>query len=451
MKRKWPLLVAALVIIGCAGGDPIGTTGTTGVTGVTGTNGNTTGRDAATVSLSPQKSGRLDVYLVPGQGRAPGDLTADINILRFRDPSGNLAEQVNPPDMSLLLTGFNVQNRSFDSDPPEGAFPPFPVSRTFNTFDISFRRFRLEDENGNLNTLSNNQGTISMLDAGEFTSYRDRTTAVPFYLNDSMITIAGNTATLDVDEFLEQNRNPETGELRGHLADYVRFDISAVPNRPLMPSPLQFPPEESRAGVVFASGDNWALGDKNPRGVNGSNGLFVYLTQSSFFEGFYRPVDATTQVRSYELKQADPSYVGPDIRLITALKGPYRELDQVFTNLHDTEFILMPKSGDGPKQDVVVLRRNGTTIVDMWFGTVDYNTGGSPTFRIYPIRNLYPASTAGEIRGTLPANDLIGVGNNPVSIGQSSFWRNVRGGTYKFNGTPPAGLTSTGDFVVFRV
>jgi len=266
-----------------------------------------------------------------------------------------------------------------------------------------------------------------------------------------MIEINGSSATLNTDEFLLQNRNPETGKLRGQLADYIRFDISNVPNRPLMPSPLQFPPEESRASTVFASGDNWAIGDKNPRGVNGSNGLFVYLTQSSFFEGFYRPMDPTTQVRSYELKQADPSYVGPDIRLITALKGPYREIDQVFTNLHDVEFILMPKSGDGPKQDVVVLRRNGTTIVDMWFGTVDYNTGGSPSFRIYPIRNLYPASTAGEIRGTLPANDLIGAGNANVSIGQNNFWQQVRGGTFKFNATPPSGLPASGDFVVFRV
>jgi hypothetical protein len=393
------------------------------------------------------------VYLLPGQGRAPGSITAQIHVIRFLSNLGEVAEDPLPVDINLKLDGFNIQNRGFGTDDPQNPNPPFPPSRTFQTLDLTFTRFLVEDDFGNQNTFQAAPFQETFLDEGEFTAYRGRTTAMQFYINDSMMIVDNVNGSVGMDRaaFLAANRNPETGKMRGFLSDYLQFDISAVPNRPLMPSPLQFPPQESRAGKVFATGDSFAIGDKDPRGVNGSNGLFVYLTPSSFFEGFYRPQDPTTQVKSYELKQADPTVVGPELRLITALKGKYRDYTEVFSNLHDTEFILLPKSGDGPKQDCIVLKRAGGTINNMWFGTVDYSGSGSPTFRIYPIKNLYPASTAGEIRGTLPANDLVGANGQTVSIGSANYWRNVRYGSYKFNSTPPSGLTSTGDFVVFRI
>lgn len=419
------------------------------MTGVTGS----TGRDAATVNLDPSVPGFFDVYLLPGQGRAPGSITARIHVIRFISDLGEIAEDPLPIDINLKLDGFNIQNRGFNTDDLQNPGPPYPVSRTFDTLDLTFTGFQIEDDFGNQQDVPASPFQETFLDSGEFTAYRGRTTAMQFYMNDSMIDLSTQgplTASLNRALFLDANRNPETGKMRGFLSDYLQFDISAVPNRPTMPSPLQFPPQESRASKVFATGDSFAIGDKDPRGVNGSNGLFVYLTPSSFFEGFYRPQDATTQVKSYELKQADPTVVG-ELRLITALKGKYRDYTEVFTNLHDTEFILLPKSGDGPKQDAIVLKRSGGTIVNMWFGTVDFSGSGSPTFRIYPIKNLYPASTAGEIRGTLPANDLVGVGEQSVSIGTANYWRNVRYGTFKFDSTAPSGLTKTGDFVVFRI
>lgn len=394
----------------------------------------------------------------------------NIHVLRFTSPLGESAEQESPTDIHLKLDGFNIQNRTFGSD-GRAVGPPWPNSRNFTDFELQYgdfaptdngnpntpdddlQGFRIEDDFGGVNDVPAFPFLEKFLDSGEFTTYRGRTTSVQFYINDAMIDVDPVTgyASLNRQAFLDANANPETGKMRGFLNDYLEFDISAVPNRPQMPAPLQFPPQESRASRVFFSGDGYAIGDKDARGVNGSNGLFVYLTPSSFFEGFYRVQDPTTNLKTFELKQADPTYIGPDIRLITALKGVYRTHTEVLSNLHDVEFILLPKSGDGPKQDVVVIKRNGGTIADMWFGTADFSGSGSPTFRIYPIRNLYPASTSGEIRGTFPANQLDGVGGGTVSSGTTNYWRDIRYGQYRFDSTIPSGLSKTGDFVVFRI
>ncbi|MEQ1933122.1 MAG: hypothetical protein ABL962_04490, partial [Fimbriimonadaceae bacterium] len=89
-------------------------------------------------------------------------------------------------------------------------------------------------------------------------------------------------------------------------------------------------------------------------------------------------------------------------------------------------------------------------IVDMWFGTADFSPSAGPTFKVYPIKNLYPASVAGEIRGTLSRADLIGPLGAPVDTGAANWQRAVRGGKFKFNGTPSGIPKLAGDFTVFR-
>lgn len=448
--------------IGCAGGGaPVGGGG--GNNGGGG-NGGGTGRVAANPVGLDDKPGYFDLYLLPGQGRAAGDMWANLHIFRLLQFGTNISAELDlPTDMKIQLNRFSIQNRGFNSE-PSNAFGPYPNSKTYDTFDFGFgdnqpggsiQGIEVEDDLGNINQVTVSPAQETMINEFEASAFRGRTSAFQLYINDSMIVFdTPNTAHLDVPAFLAANRSPETGKVRSFLADHLRFDISAIPQakRPTMPAPLQFPPEESTARSVFFSGDCYAIGDLNPRGVNGSNGLFVFLPPGvNFFEGFYRPQDPTTLVKTYELKQADPSVIG-QIRLISALKGTYKDFHEGLTNLHSTEFILLPKTGDGPKQDCVVLSLNGQSIQDMWFGTVDYSGSGSPTFRIYPIKNLYPASTVGEIRGTLPVNNLEGRGGATVSNSgvSSKWWQDVRYGQYKFNTSAPAGLTQTGDFVVYR-
>lgn len=405
----------------------------------------------------PDVSGLIDVYLLPGQGRAPGSITAFLHVLRFKSDLGETAEDPQPTDMALKLDGYNAQNRVFPSDDFRVS-PPFPSSRTFTNFDLTFadqnpggsvQGVTVENNNGNQVPATTSPSQEVFLNEFQVTVMRGRTTAVQFFFNDSMMVDNGGFFSLDRTAFIDQNRNPEINKIRGFFSDYLQFDISNVANRPSMPSPLQFPPQESHANMVFFSGDSYAIGDKDARGVNGSNGLFVYLTPSSFFEGFYRPQDPTTLVKSYELKQADPTDINLNPRLITALKGTYHNYTEYLSNLHPVEFILMPKSGDGSKQDIVIIKRTGDNITDMWFGTANYAVSGGATFKVYPIKNLYPASTAGEITGTLPSSDMIDASGSGIATTGANWWQNVRGGTYKFN-TVPSGLTKTGDFLVFR-
>lgn len=437
--------------------------------GGSGGGGGTTGRVAANPVGLDEKPGYVDMYILPGQGRAPGSIWANFHIFRLIDfATGNAAELDLPNDMKVQLDQFNIQNRGFSTE-PSGAVGPYPNSKSYDTLDIVFgdyvpggsvQGFQLEDDFGGISNLTANPSQETMIGEIEATAYRGRTTSFQLYINDSMVVQdGGGSAHLDVPAFLAANRNPATNKVRAFLADQLRFDISALPQakRPVMPAgQTQFLPEESTARAVFLNGDCYAIGDLNPRGVNGSNGLFLYLPPNggaNFFEGFYRPQDPTTLLKTYELKQADPSVIG-QIRLISALKGTYKNFNEAFTNIHTTEFVLLPKTGDGAKQDIVVVTWNGSSITDMWFGTADFGgaAGSSPTFRIYPIKNLYPASTANEIRGTLPVNALEGrAGATVTNNGPSSkWWQNVRYGQFKFNTTAPTGLPQSGDFVVYR-
>lgn len=289
-----------------------------------------------------------------------------------------------------------------------------------------------------------------LLDNFLITAFKGRNTAVQLKLHDAMIdeTINGGVVTnLDFNPatFVAENTNPETGKVTGHLSDYICFDISSVPNKPTLASPSVAGQPAQR---VFMSGDSYALSVKDPLGVNGSAGVFEVLTKFGTFEGIFRPEEsAVTRIKSYELKQADPSQV-PALRLITALKGIYRDLGQVVSNLKGFEFITLPKTGDGPKQEIAIVQRNATgTITMMWFGTADFST---KTFRVYPIRNVQPASVAGELTGTFTG--FANSSGTAVPSAGTDWWQAVREGTYKFNGTP-AGIPAanrTGRYLVFR-
>jgi hypothetical protein len=460
--KKWPFLaLASLVIFGCAGSgngltgttSTTGTTGTTGTTTTTGTTG-TTGRTGVTVNL-PDVPGLLDTYYLTAQGRVPGDLTAILEVVRYRTSAGDSAEQALLTPLSLVLTGVGVQSTPVNSDTGISQ-PSYPPSKTFDLLELAFDRFLREDDGGGLQSLP---GLTVVLGNQEVTAYRGRVTALQLFLNDSMFPVddAGNVS-FNLAQFLQQNRNPETNRVRGFLSDYLSFDISAVPNRPQMPpfgtaDGLEFQPQSPQAARVYFSGDSFAISDRDPRSAdfltNGINGVFVFLTPSSFVEGFFRPIDPTTRVKSYELKQRDPQNV-LNPRLITALKGIYRDYTEVLGNFGDFNMISIPKSGDGRKQQLVAFRRTGTAISDMWFGEVEFLDTGNPFFRLYPIRNLYPASTAGEITGSFTRTELKQANGTAVDFTAANWWRNVRFGKYRFITLPTGVTATTGDVTVFR-
>lgn len=439
--KKWPLLYAAFAVVlaGCAGG------GDGVVNGGGGGGGG--GRDVSTVNLVASSTippGLIDMYILPGQGRAPGSKTATIHTTDFFNDSGattRFSGQL-PPDTLIVLDQFNVYNRpiSENNGAPQITYPP---SVLFDSLDIEFKEMTEEDDFGGITTSPTEFDKISH--GFLLTTLRGRVSALQLKMHDAMFVNSAGPGTLDFDvnRFIFENTNPETGKITSFFSDLVDFDISAVPNKPKLESP-------SVAGQdafhVYLGGDFYALSQKNAKGVAGSAGEFEILTKFGTFEGFFRPQDSTTLLKTYELKQADPSQI-PPLRLITALKGKYRSVNEVTSNLKDFEFITFPKTGDGAKQEITVLQRTGGTITNMWFGTADYST---KTFRVYPIKNLQPASTAGELRGNLVG--FADTNGNAVASSGANWWQNVREGTFAFTGAP-AGIPAanrTGRFLVFR-
>lgn len=391
--------------------------------------------------------GLLDIYFLPGQGRAPGSITAFIDVVQFFTYNRYTAEDPLPSDLILKLDAFNVQNRTANSAVSDIDFTQ--PSRTFTDLDLTFTRFTREDDFGNQQSFN---GEIHKL-LGNFliTAYKGRVTSVQLKMHDAMVdqvTNGGIVTDLNFNTtaFVNENTNPETGKVTGQLSDYICFDISGVPNKPKLASPSVAGQDAQK---VFMSGDGYALSVKDPLGVNGSAGVFEALTKFGTFEGIFRPEEsAVTHIKSYELKQADPSQV-PALRLITALKGIYRDLGQVVSNLKAFEFITLPKTGDGPKQEIAIVQRNVGTgaITQMWFGTADFST---KSFRVYPIRNVQPASTAGELTGSFTT--FANQNGTAVPSAGTDWWQAVREGTFKFNGAPvgiPA-ANRTGRFLVFR-
>lgn len=446
--RKCAFLVSALavVLVGCAGGGepaaPGGGGGGGGGGGIT--PGSRVNLSGASGTIPP---GLIDVYLLPGQSRVPGSKVVDLDVMRFIGGTRQ-AEEPLAGVIRLKLDAFNVQSRAINTDDGQ-SLGNRPSSITFTDLRMDFQQRFRENDAGTLVAFGSQ--FMEYTDDFQITTFPGRVTAVQLFMNDAMMeetTNAGGFVTgLNFNEsaFVAANTNPETGKITGFLSDYVAFDISGLPAA-ARPTMLSEGGAGRPASMLFMSGDSFALGEKDPRGVNGSQGVFEVLTKFGTFEGFFRPIDATTQRKTYELKQADPSVV-PDLRLITALKGIYREYSEVLAQMTDFEFITFPKSTDGSRQDIAIVQRAGNNITNMWFGTADYATR---TFRVYPVRNVQPASTANELRGSF--SNFRDKNGQLVAPSGANWWQSVRTGTYTFNvGT--AGIPATnasGRFLVFR-
>ncbi len=399
--------------------------------------------------------GLIDAYFLPGQGRAPGSITAFLSEFRLQNGSGEEAEYPLSVSLAIRLDNYNVQSRPFSAD---STFVPSPTetSRTFTDLRMTFQD-RARPGLGFTRTADDGVTEVpypneihAMTNQFLVTAFRGRVTALQLRLHDAMMDLQtdafGNVTDIDFNtaKFIAENTNAATGKVTGFLSDYVAFDISSVTDKPtLMAGTAAGTP----ASTVFMSGDSYALSIKDAKGVNGSDGHFEVLTNFGTFEGFFRPAAPVTFLKTYELEQADPTYIGPPLRLITALKGTYRNVDDVVNNMKAFEFITFPKTGDGARQEIAILQRAGSTISKMWFGTADYAT---KTFKVYPIKNLQPASVTGEIRGSFTSfKDKNG---NAIATTGTNWWRNIRQGNFRFNGTP-AGIPAanlTGRFLVFR-
>ena len=138
--RKWAFLysAAAIAVVGC-GGSGTGNSHSSGTTG-TGKSGVITIKLSNSTTTPP---GAIEVAYLTGQGRAPGDLTAVVQQLRFNDAYG---EVTNPlaPLTTCPLAGF--QNNIVRVDVPFTSTSYGIPSRIFTSFILDFLQFDEETD-----------------------------------------------------------------------------------------------------------------------------------------------------------------------------------------------------------------------------------------------------------------------------------------------------------------
>ena len=133
---------------------------------------------------------------------------------------------------------------------------------------------------------------------------------------------------------------------------------------------------------------------------------------------------------------------------IMSLLGTWRDYNEVLTNLSTFEIVTFPNGADTPKQQLGVLVRNSAgTITNLYYGVADLQ---ALTFKAYPIANVVLGTATNQLTGTL--SGLVDQNNAAVPTAVTAIQvGTVRGGTYKFTGSVPAGFKTTGHFNVFRV
>lgn len=451
--KKWPLLLTlasfGAIMFGCAGSGVPGSTSGGGSGGGSGGD----GRSVAAVNLPAAVPPYIDVYFLPGQGRALGSPTAVIRRVYFDDITGDRAEDDLAPDLFLKLDDFNAQNRRINAPLEFGE-----NSRYFTQIRFEVLRFMIDDGAGGFSYIpsssnSNPQFTIPRNDVS-LTAFSGRTSALQIYLNDAMFNFNVSPPTFNAQLFRDQNLNPTTNKFTSFLSDYIEFDISNVTSKPIMQSPDAVGQAAQR---VYFSGDAISL-SQAPAGDPTTPVVFETLTPFGAIDGTIRFFNAPINKKQYELKQADPRFLAPP-RLITAVKGLVRPYEEVVSGAGDFEFITLPQNIDGREQDLVIVQRSGSTIINMWFGEVLWYgknaqnaTITDPQFRAWPIDQLPNANRTGEINGVFPKAKLKSAGNVQTDTAQLKWMQGVREGDFEFR-TAPAGLPTkylTGRFIVFR-
>lgn len=433
--RKWALISAAalIVAIGCQG-----SRGGAGGTATGGTGGTATGGQSRAVVTLPPTPGLINVAYITGQGRAPGSPTAVIRRVFFSDdlnddpndnPDFNVETKLNP-ERQIGLDAYSLQTIEVNAP-----IPADRESRAFATFTLEVSKLRVEDSNGGYREYPGQNGQPLLSEAFDLKmrAFRGRHTMLPVFLDDAMLNVDPITDTVVFDraQFEAINYDPTLNKMVAFISDYVAFDISSLNpvDRPDMSS-------GSPAERVYFSGDSSAISSA------GSSGPFEVLTPTGFIEGTFSGPTPPVNLGTYTLVQLDPRDLS-GIAKITSLLGIYREYTSVIGSLGDFEVITFPTSDDDNLQDMVIIQRSGTTIVNLYFGVVDFQAG---TFSAWPIRNLDDASISNEITGSVG----VFVDKNGASVGTD--WPKIRAGQYVFAPGPdlPPSFPTSGRFIVFR-
>jgi len=470
--RKWALALAtaSIVAAGCGGGGGKGGGSTTPPTG-----------DGSYVKLQ-LVPGTVNFSFLTGAGRDIGDVTAVIKRAVLTDEFGQ-SETVLPPALTLQLNGFTHQILPLDVQTTS--------SRFFTSYTFEVQELRVDNGTTSPDVFSTgtDQPLVSVDLPASIRALPARQTAVQVYLDESMFDLSA----VDPDPIFQQDlfeaknlaSNPVQGvdTLNGFLSDYVMFDLSGMSSsdRPDMTN-------GGKAGRVFFSGDFIALSSSS------SGGYFEVLTPINAVPGTYtgivnlpgpsgvRPPFGTYTLTQDDPRDVDPSdgtFPGTSAHQITALQGSYYQLSDAIGNLSSFEVITFPRSQERmvfdsksgtdvlrelSQQDVVIIKRSGSTITNMYFGEIDFGAdqGDPATLKAYPIGQVDDGDAHNEITGTVSGfKDKNG---NTISIDsladsqRAEAIQKICSGTFTlqsssdpiYGGTLPGDFLSTGRFLVFR-
>jgi len=434
-------VAAAIGVIGCGG-----LSGNNTGTNAGGTNATATAGAGSRINLENQGTGAYagaGTYVIDfmtGQGRAQGDLTAIVSRASLTDEFGTETTTLLSP-ISLLLKGFQHQAARLDIKPLGRD------SRLFQTFNLDFTDFEIDNGNASPNHLAP-PNNLPFGAPARIRIFPGRSTSIPIFVDDSMFDASGGSVVFNSDQFLAVNLGTGS-EIKSFLSDYVSFDISSLPlaARPLLTN-------GDPAGRAYFSGDGIALSEGGQYDSNGNvfspprdeRGLFEVLTQdvSAPIEGHFAPSQIITGVPTpgtYSLVSPDPTDLS-GIARITALQGTWYDYTKVLVSSLNFELITFPDSDDDKDQDAVGIVKTGNKITALYFGFADLEAG---TFDIFPISGVVNGTdTTGELTGTLTG---MVTGNNVIT----TVVHQMRSGTFTFTGgTRPASIPNTGRFLVFR-
>lgn len=405
-----------------------------------------------------QAFGRFEVTFNTGQGRAVGDPTAVIERLNLVDdtfPLGDSRNNVDTllnPERRLGLAAYTSQTIAVNAPMSNLGFSGPLNARTFANYPLDISRLEIEQASGPPFVLTGAGGGSVVLEdfPSNIVTLAGRTTSLQIFLDDAMLNVVDNgnglEPSFDRARFESVNLADDgsgTFKLLAHLADYIVFDITNVPNKPTMSNSVP-------ATQVWFNGDAIALSGDSP-GLNAPPESMEVLTPlSPPIEGLFSKTQVANNVIStYTLRQVDPRDLS-NLARITALQGTWRDYfnptnpsASPFLNLGSFEAITFPQTLEQQKHDMVVFSRNGAgEITNFYFGEVNFATN---TFSIWPIDQVDDGAAANEVSGSVSA--LLDSNGSPTTNNKA-----VRSGTFTItSGGVPANFNSSGRFIVYRL
>lgn len=401
-------------------------TATTATTGSTAT-GTTSGTPSVTIGQFlnfKQNDPFISFFFLTGQGRAPDPVIATLHRVAVSKTGGATFAEPLAAAINLQLNGYFTQLKNVDVTP----YPGTGASYLFDSYNLNIDSMQF-----GTHVISNQNGDAVVQDfiPANIRVRPGRQTIVPLFIDDSMFADGGSTVTYNRDALIARNVDPDTGAIDGFLSDYVRFDISGIPNKPLLS-------DGTPASRIYFSGDNIALS------AGGTSGLFNVLDPSVINSGHFDPpvdIAGTLTPGTYTVLQDDPRPVSA-LAKIASLQGIYREYTDVTKNLGSFNVIVFPDSFDNlDSYDLVMFSRDANGVItQMYFGAADLKGN---IFSAFPLTDLIDGSTTGEIDGTLTG--LLDANGNATTTPSA-----VRIGTINItSGTVDPNFKSTGQFFVF--